>query len=128
MRVISGLFAQQGSAASLSAGPWNGPMSIIHGTGESDWAKGKDPVLAMRVLWRRKTPVEDLHSNKWWNFTGSKVLRQIDADDLKKAAGRYLPRCTASTTFLSQAPLAEGLLAIVVGGVLWKLLLQGSKK
>jgi len=128
MRVISGLFAQQGSAASLSAGPWNGPMSIIHGTGESDWAKGKDPVLVMRALWRRKTPVEDLHSNKWWNFTGSKVLRQIDADDLKKAAGRYLPRCTASTRFHSQAPLAERLLAIVVGGVLWKLLLQGNKK
>jgi len=128
MRLISGLSAQQGSAASLSAGPWNGPLSIIHGTGESDWAKGKDPVLAIRVTWRRKTMVMDVHSNKWWNITDFKVLRQIEAMELKKASDRYLPQCAATPSFLSQAPLAEGFLAIVIGGVLWKLLLQGPAK
>jgi len=128
MRVISGLSAQQGSAASLSAGPWNGPMSIIHGTGENDWAKGKDPVMAMRVTWRRKTMVEDVHSNKWWNITDFKVLKQIEGMELKKMADRYLPRCAAKPSFLSQTPLSEGLLAIVIGGILWKLLLQGTAK
>lgn len=128
MRVIGGLSARQGSAASLSAGPWNGPMSMIHGTGESEWAKRKDPVLAIRVALRRKTMVDDVHSNKWWNITDSLILRQIDAMELKKAADRFLPRCAATPSFLSQAPLAEGLLAVVIGGLLWKLILQGPAK
>merc|ERR1712048_475633 len=97
----------------------------LHGGAERTWAKLTPPLLAMRVLWRRHTMIQDVHSNKWWNITASRILKMLQPDDLERYPISPRRRCTA-VSFLAELPVAEALLATLIAALLWKVLVQGA--
>jgi len=128
MRLIRGLHLRQGGAARLSAGAWQGASAALHGTGGGDYAKITPPLVAIRAVWRRRSMVADLHSNKWWNTTDVKVLKQFESEELEKNAKRLKPQCALIPAVLAGTPIAEAALTFVVATLLWKLLVHGAAR
>mmetsp|Transcript_100678 Transcript_100678/g.280392 ORF Transcript_100678/g.280392 Transcript_100678/m.280392 type:complete len:601 (-) Transcript_100678:91-1893(-) len=126
LRLLRGLYLRQGGAARLSNGAWRGPAAALHGGLNTDYAKVTPPLLAVRAVWRRSSMVADVHSNKWWNRTEVRIMKELVGEDAEAAMKPLKPRCEVAPALLAEAPLVEAMLALIAAVFLWKLLMSGS--
>jgi len=126
-RLLHQLWQREGMAARLSAGHWQGAAGLIHGGAESPYAKATKPLLAMRALLKHHTPVQDVHSNKWWNTTSTRLVRQMIPEELQQFGEKQSKKglsCVQTPAILEDLPIVEALASLILASLLWKLLVN----